>query len=145
MNLDFPLIRAINKLSESKLIEILNDENFYIIKLNGQEVYNEVTFFKEIVNQSIPLDPPLSGKVHYDAFNDSLWGGLSEIPSEKVALIWTEFDKMLDKGLNDFLQISQCIYKIAEDLTHIEYGIDHRVDLKVFLIGEGTNFPVIQV
>jgi hypothetical protein len=143
VNLHFPLIRTTNKLSESKLIEILNDENFYIIKLNGQRIYNEVTFFKEIVNQSLPLDPPLSGNVHYDAFNDSLWGGLSELPSEKVALIWTGFNKMLDKGFNDFLQISQCIYKIAEDLTHIEYGIDHKVDLKVFLIGEGTNFPVI--
>lgn len=143
MNLHFPLIRTINKISESKLIEILDDENFYIIKLNGQEIYNEATFFKEIVNQSIPLDPPLNGDVHYTAFNDSFWGGLSEIPSEKVALIWTNFNKMLDKSLNDFLQISQCMHEIAENLTHLEYGIDHKVDLKVFLIGEGANFPVI--
>ncbi|MBP0723837.1 barstar family protein [Bacillus sp. RG28] len=87
--------------------------------------------------------PPLRRNVHYDAFNDSLWGGLSEISSEKVALIWTDFNKLLDEGFNDFLQISECIYKIAEDLTHTEYGIDHEVKFKVFLLGEGKNFPTI--
>jgi len=145
MYLHFPLIRTVSRFSESKLIEILKGENYHIINLNGKNIYDEITFFKEIVNQSLPLDPPLSlsGNVNYDAFNDSLWGGLSEISSEKVALIWTDFNKMLDKGFNDFLQISDCIYTIAENLTHTEYGIDHEVELKVFLLGEGKNFPTI--
>lgn len=43
-----------------------------------------------------------------------------------------------DKVFKDFSQISQCIYKVAEDLTH-KYGLEREVELKVFLIDKG--FP----
>ena len=140
MDLHFPLIRTVKQSSKEKLIKILHMEGYYIINLNGSNIVDEKTFFQEIVKQSIPLDPALRGNVHYDDFNDSLWGGLAELPQAKVALLWNDFNSMLENGLNDFLKIAECLYKIAEDLTHIEYGIEREVELKVFLLGEGTNF-----
>jgi hypothetical protein len=140
MDLRFPLIRTINESSEGKLISILEKEGFNIINLNGSNILDEKSFFKEIVNQRIPLNPPLSGKVHYDAFHDSMWGGLSDLGYKKVALIWTDFNKMLESGLNDFLSIAGSFYFIAEQVTHLEYGINQAVDLKIFLIGKGENF-----
>ncbi|CRK84587.1 barstar family protein [Neobacillus massiliamazoniensis] len=142
MNLNFPLIRTVNRLSVNKLIEILNVEKFYIIRLNGSNILDEITFFKGIVSQKIPLDPPLSGNVNYDSFTDSLWGGIEGLHSEKVAIIWSNFNKMLDKGLNDFLKISECICNIAEELIP-ENGAEYDVDLKIFLLGEGDNFPIL--
>lgn len=142
MNLHFPLVRTVNILSENKLIEILKLEKFYIIRLNGSYIFDETTFFKEIVTQTIPLDPPLSGNVHYDALRDSLWGGIEGLHSEKVAIIWSNFNTMLSKGLPDYLKISQCIYNVAEGLNP-DYGAEYDVDLKIFLLGEGDNFPIL--
>lgn len=140
MNFHFPRIRTVNRSSESKLTDILNKEGYHLLKLNGRNILNEKTFFQEIVQQGIPLDPPLNGNANYDAFNDSLLAGISKLPKAKVALLWTDFNNILDKGLNDFLKISECLYQIAEDLTHTEYGIEREVELKVFLLGEGANF-----
>jgi hypothetical protein len=43
-------------------------------------------FFAQAKNE-YPLDPKISGDVHWDAFSDSLWGGLDACSESKIALV----------------------------------------------------------
>lgn len=45
-----------------------------------------VEFFSE-AREKFPLDPLLSGRVHWDAFVDSIAGGLDASPSSKIGLV----------------------------------------------------------
>jgi hypothetical protein len=40
------------------------------------------------VRDTVPLDPPLSGDDNWDAFLDSLRGGIEEAPGDRIAIVW---------------------------------------------------------
>lgn len=40
----------------------------------------------------LPLDPALSGMVHWDALEDSLFEGLVELNSTQIAIVWRDPD-----------------------------------------------------
>ncbi|MFD6436756.1 barstar family protein [Streptomyces venezuelae] len=43
------------------------------------------------VRESLPLDPPLgTHRLVWDALSDSLWGGLHELKSSRVVIVWPD-------------------------------------------------------
>jgi hypothetical protein len=137
-------LRVVNFVSSKSLANVrqfLNRNGFHIFELNGQNVADAQSFFSTVIS-SFPQDPPLSGRVNWDAFLDSLWGGLDSLGEKRVAFIWINVEKMLDHGLADLFIAAECFQQLASDVATDKYGISQPVELFVFLVGEGGNFKI---
>ncbi|PYS30269.1 MAG: hypothetical protein DMF75_16190, partial [Acidobacteria bacterium] len=106
----------------------------------GPKRFNAPQAFFIEAARILPQDPPLIGNINWDALTDSLWGGLAELGKERVALIWTNAQRMLEHGLQDLLIANGCFEHIASTMATTKYGISRPIMLVVFLVGEGNNF-----
>lgn len=85
---------------------------------------------------NLPQDPLLTGKVNYDAFVDSIWGGLDRESYSRVALILKQVDKLKRCDHIGFCNLVCCFEEIGFSLVSEEYGINKEVFLKVLLCGK---------
>jgi len=60
--------------------------------------------------------------------------------SDKVAVIWTKAQNIANNNLNDLFRIIQIFYDISTSLN--EDYFDITIDLLIFLVDNGQNFPV---
>ena len=135
-------LRVVNFVSSNSIANVrqfLNQNGFSIFELDGHNVVDAQSFFPAAI-RLFPQDPPLSGRVNWDAFLDSLWGGLDNLGEKRVAFIWTHAEKMLDHGLEDLFIAAECFQQLASDVATDKYGISQPLELLVFLVGEGRNF-----
>lgn len=65
------------------------------------------TLFQEF-KVKLPLDPPISGRVNWDAFADSLWSGLDDLHAPRVALLW--------RGAGNLAHADPRSFEIARDV-----------------------------
>lgn len=91
-------------------------------------------FFAEVIRK-LPLDPPLSGKVHYDVLVDSLWYGIDNLECGKVAVLWTQASKIAINKSDDFKVILSCFEKLSDGLPSTEYTVGEPVSLTVVIVG----------
>jgi hypothetical protein len=73
-----PIISCVETRSYWQLVQSLRQEAFKVLELDGETITDAQSLFAEI-NRKLPLDPPLSGRVNWDALSDSLWGGLEKL------------------------------------------------------------------
>jgi Barstar (barnase inhibitor) len=139
MSLRLPIVSCISSRSLDALRARLHEEGFKVYELDGRSIEDGDSFFAAI-QDSLPFDPPISGRVHWDALSDSLWGGLAELAAPRVAILWTGVERMLDHGLCDLLSAVDCLRDVAESVANAAHGIPQTVDLFVFLVGEGKSF-----
>lgn len=129
----FPVITCINEKDRILLKDLLIKSGYSLYYINGKNITDETSFFKEII-KSLPQDPPLSGRVNYAAFLDSVAGSILMNEEEKVAFIWDDVNNIIEYGLEDFVTISCFLYHIQERLVPNYYK------LNVFLLGKGNSF-----
>lgn len=94
------------------------------------------SFFIE-AKRTFPLDPPISGKVHWDVFSDSLWGGLDACKSSKIALVVRDANvfRLSDKpGFETAIECMLDAGKEVEAEKHSEGKDDAEI---VVVLGEG--------
>src|SRR6266404_6912964 len=139
----FRVINCVSQEALARLRSFLNDNGFSIFELDGTKIDDAPSFFIESAKK-LPQDPSLSGNVNWDAFIDSIWGGLAELGKERVAFIWTNDQRMLEHGLKDLLTANGCLEHIASTMNTTKYGISRPVKLLVFLVGEGNNFKQLE-
>ena len=138
--------RTFNFVKDIDLImlrEKLNESGYFVFEINGEEIEDAESFFAKI-KDVLPQDPPLSGQVNWDAFLDSIWSGLDKLKEEKVAIIWTNFHKMLDHGLSDLVTAIECFKDLAFNVSNPETKISIPVNLLFFFVGKGKNFKTLQ-
>ncbi len=140
---NLPAINFISNESLKMLRASLQKKGFNIFELDGDNVKDAKSFFKKIVNV-FPQDPPLSGKCNWDAFTDSLWGGLDELAQERVAFIWTKVEEMFEYGIPDLFIALDCLKELASSVSNPGYGISKPVQLLIFLVGKGKNFKLFE-
>lgn len=133
------ILNFINEDSLEFIGKKLKEDGFYILQLDGENIKDATSFFKKVV-EVFPQDPPLSGKCNWDAFTDSLWGGLDELSEEKVAFIWTKVENMFEYGIPDLFMALDCFVELARSVSNYETGISKPIKLIIFLIGKGKNF-----
>jgi len=124
-----------------KLRQMLDSEGFHVVQLDGEYISDACTFYEQ-ATRILPLDPPIVGAVNWDAFVDSVWGGLDDLGEQKVAVVWTRAENMLRGGLQDLLEIVLSFQHLASLISTREYGIQHPVRLLVLLVGKGDNFRI---
>lgn len=139
--LGYPPVKCVNEKSLDSLINELVQNDYYIYQLNGENIYDSKTFYNICIDV-LPTDPPLAKKdsPNFDAFSDSIRGGISEQESDKVAVIWTKAQNIANNNLNDLFRIIQIFYDISTSLS--EDYFDRTIDLLIFLVDNGQNFPV---
>ncbi|MEW8955176.1 barstar family protein [Clostridium sp.] len=121
------------------VIKNIQDMNYKIYNIDGNIITTMEDLFV-LIKEEFPQDPPLSGRVNFDALTDSLWGGFEGQDAEKAAIIWGNPNKLMDFDKYRFEKLIQCIEELAETLTIKEYGIDKPTVLKLVLLGEGPLF-----
>jgi len=136
----FSILNLANEDSINMLLTDLSKQGYKIIEIDGKDIFDSKAFFNK-VKDILPFDPPISGKVNWDAFSDSLWEGLCNMGNRKVSIVWTKVDNMLKYGLLDLMKSVQCLTDVATSLYNDTDEVE-RVSLILFLIGKGSNFPL---
>lgn len=90
-------------------------------KSNGFTVYSiskaidSEQFFRH-ARVEFPLDPPISGNVHWDAFADSIWGGLDGCIDSKIVLVIEDATEFAQKSPGDFGIAIDCMTTAAQEV-----------------------------
>lgn len=93
-------LRQVKRDEVSLTCTTLEQHGFKIFSIG---TVDDAEAFFDQVKDAFPLDPAISGKVNWDAFADSLWGGLDACDESKIALVIgdaTEFSETNDRGFN---------------------------------------------
>jgi hypothetical protein len=130
-------LSVVSFIEEEKVVELkasLINDCYTIFELDGKIIVDEKTFFKCVANV-LPQDPPLSGNINYDAFVDSIWGGLDALGKEKVAILWTNVEKFSIQDIKGMKMIIRCLNDIANSISTNEFGIEKPITLHVYVSG----------
>jgi hypothetical protein len=130
--------------SLQRLEHELRSHKYCIYELNGHDIQDAHSFFHKI-KEILPLDPPLSGNVHWDAFRDSVRGGIDRLCESKVAVVWTSVENMLGQGLADLCLATQYFGEVSSDVLVSTKGTEQPVRLITFLVGVGNNFDELEI
>jgi hypothetical protein len=136
------LISCVAQAGIAELQRRLGEEGYRVFVIDGREIKDASSFF---VNSGkvLPQDPPLGSAPNWDSWLDSVWGGLDALGAARVALLWTDVDRMQDGGLPELLVAVECFLDLIERLSNPEMRITDSVSLRVFLLGNGRNFPAL--
>jgi hypothetical protein len=74
------------------------------------------SFFRAVI-RALPLDPPLSGKVHWDALADSLFYGLIEGPAKNIQIYWQSPGVFFKNDLESFSLALRCLSEVGRLLA----------------------------
>jgi hypothetical protein len=122
-----------------EITDYLKNMEYQIYSINGCKLVTIEDIFLWIKNE-LPQDPPLSGKVNFDALVDSLWGGFDELDEEKVAILWSNPKETINKDKTRYETLIDCFEEIAKTLTMKEYGIEKPISLKTVLLDKGKLY-----
>ncbi len=121
------------------ITDYVKDMGYHIYSIDGCKFTTMEDIFIWIKNE-LPQDPPLSGKVNFDALTDSLWGGFDELGEEKVVILWSNPNETMNKDKARYDILIDCLEELAKTLTMNEYGIEKPISLKTVLLGEGRLY-----
>lgn len=121
------------------VVRHIEDMDYKIYYIDGKKASTIEELFVWI-KERLPLDPQLSESVNFDAFVDSLWGGLDNQDYERVAIVWKYPNELIKQDKNIFEKLVQCINQVAKELLLEECGGDKLITLKTFLFGKGSMF-----
>ena len=137
ITVNFSVVSCVSVQYLDELRGSLQHDNYRVFELDGKTIEDPESFFQE-VKRVLPLDPPLSGS--WDAFADSLWGGIDKLASPRIAIIWKDSERMVGAALSDFLTAIDCLLQVARNVATQEFGVSVPTKLLVFLMGNGVSY-----
>lgn len=133
-SMDEQRLRFVPKHTIEDFCAAMQSDGFVLYVLDS--VADAQSFFIE-AKRTFPLDPPISGKVHWDAFSDSLWGGLDACKSSKIALVVRDADvfRLSDKA--GFETALECMLDAGKEVE-AEKRSEGKDDAEIVVVlGEG--------
>lgn len=113
-------LRQISSDNIDNAIADLESDGFRLFIIG--KVHSSQEFFKQ-AKTAFPLDPAISGNIHWDAFADSLWGGLDACVESKIALIIRDLSEFKKTNQQDYKIALSCMTDAAKEVEaekHIE-------------------------
>ncbi|MEQ9880228.1 barstar family protein [Pectobacterium aroidearum] len=110
---------SLNFFQTNELDTLVNEyegNGYVIINAYFSQAKNIYDVFDEI-KKSLPLDPPLYSRCNFDAFSDSIFGGLDSLENDKVCVFLVDIKKALrddSKSYNILLDI------FSDNLSYLE-------------------------
>ncbi|MCB9613172.1 MAG: barstar family protein [Sandaracinus sp.] len=88
------------------------------------------TFF-DAARSTLPLDPPVGSS--WDALSDSLWEGLHQHPSRRLAIVWKHTGEMAQQSPTDFALALDVLSQVAELLADSTATVGNPKELVVLV------------
>lgn len=87
------------------------------------------------MSECLPTDPQLGRNEGWDAMKDSLWGGLRNVPGDRVAIVWADSRKLAqtDPGARRVASEILLVTDVAAPSGLQGPGSGHRKELLVLL------------
>jgi barstar (barnase inhibitor) len=115
------------------IIEEARKTGAAVYKLPSDAVTSKAEFF-EAVRRTLPLDPPLVGsRLVWDALSDSLSGGLANLGSDRVFIIWPDSALLEAEAPADFETAVSIFRHIVATRKNQAYSRGQPKDIRVFL------------
>ncbi len=108
---------------------MVNCERFVI---EGANIVDQCSFI-DAMKATFPMDPPLVGNDHWDAFSDSLFGGLDELDAKQVVLVWMNSELMEQKANGDYQIALECLGDVCEILANPQRSNCAKTEFTVLL------------
>jgi hypothetical protein len=130
-NRKYPHIRKLRTSQLDDVLLQLRNDMFVVHRID--DVTDAKSFFAFAKN-NLPLDPPLSGRVNWDAFSDSLWNGIDETQNHKVAICWVGADVMRRRDPKAFRIAIDCLNDVAATLQdeYRQNGVEFEIAVLLF-------------
>ncbi len=126
-----------------KIYSKLSKNNYSIFILNNNNEIDTIESFFLWVKNTLPQDPPLSGKVNFDALVDSIWGGIDSQTKEKIVILWFNPTNLMEKNFSKFKVLLECFEEISSMLLKKEFGINQKKFFKLIMIfNEKTKYEI---
>jgi hypothetical protein len=128
--------------SLSLLEQTLTSRNIDILYIDGRSITDKASLWARIVvdlKGAETMQPQ-----GWDGFNDVLWQGLAAHKADRVALIWTHAERMIEPSFNDFLVAMIVFADIIRAVQTTRHGFPQAMHLQLFLMGEGQMFPQLE-
>jgi hypothetical protein len=133
------IITPVDQASQPELEAALRQAGFRICHLDGRDVTDAASFLARAATD-LPMPAGVTPR-RWSGFVDALWQALHELEEPGVGIVWIHADRMLEGGLGDLLVIADCFTAVARQVYDAEDGSGRALVLKVFLLGDGANFP----
>lgn len=130
-----PLRLFVHQKRIKEIREYFEEKGYSVLNINDREINSIQSFFKYISNY-LPLDPPISGQIHFDALEDSLFDGLVSLNSSNIVIIWENADTMFNNDINSMIKVIVMFNDVMRSLYKYE-----KVHLVVIYIGGNDFFP----
>jgi hypothetical protein len=125
---------AFQVLDKKKSWELLKQElegdGWSVLVVENFSIRDKSSFF-EAVRQYLPLDPPLVSNRSWEALSDSLWEGISDLDSAKVALFFPGLQALALEHPKEFDLASQVLADVAESLSRTPLDDDREKIVRV--------------
>lgn len=110
---------------------------FLVFVLPSGGIKDRAGFF-EAVRSTFPLDPPLLGSISWEALGDSLWEGLLNCSSRRIAVIWQGAKLMQMAAPHDFAIAISVLADVARLLAdpRATVGVTKEVAILVDVLPE---------
>jgi hypothetical protein len=119
----------------------LLSQGFTVFDLPGEKIQDKRSLFEHI-SRILPSDGRAPGPgLSWDALVDSLCGGIEERSLPAVGVLWHSAEIALEGNLQLLLDAVQALSDAADNLQHVVSNLGRPTILRLFLIGEGPNFP----
>ncbi len=86
-----------------------------VFELDGRKIADRNSFF-DCARANLPMDPPLFSNRSWDAFSDSLWGGIDALPESKILIVWRKANTMASASCSDFEIAKGILLELANSL-----------------------------
>ncbi|MCX3287233.1 barstar family protein [Streptomyces sp. NEAU-H22] len=84
------------------------------------------------VRRTLPLDPPLGPRMVWDALSDSVWGGLHELRSPRVVIVWPDA-RPVAGAEGDFWIALSILRDVAESLAEARHTSGRPTQVSVYI------------
>ncbi|MFD8207617.1 hypothetical protein ACFV2S_14670 [Streptomyces sp. NPDC059695] len=84
------------------------------------------------VQETLPLDPPLGPHMVWDALSDSVWGGLHELKSPRVVIVWPDARPVADAE-GDFWIALEILRDVVAGLAEDRYTGGRPTQVSVYV------------
>jgi curved DNA-binding protein CbpA len=136
-------VTLIGRDSIADLLGSLQYWQYRVFVLDGARVRDSRSFIEAAASfLPLPRDIDISG---WDGFEDAMWHAMADLAENRgdrrVAILWTQAHNMLRSGLRDLLLAIDCFRGISAHVGTTEHGFPLAMSLRVFVTGDGPNFP----
>jgi len=146
MNFDdeppFAPVTCVAQVDLAELEEVLRGFGFAVLTLNGKGVRDKATLLAQAEADLPPVEGMRPG--NWDALADYFWNGLLALGEERVALVWTDADQILQGNLQDLLDALRVLGGVA-DAVREGGGLPRPTTVLIFLLGAAPGFPSLTV